>query len=141
MTVTADVYNGGSTPGLAASVSQALVALGYKAGAVANAPQSQTVTAGDQVFYGTGASANAEKIANDFGAADKPLASLRAGHVEILLGTSSTVVPASLAPATSASSAATPSASASSTSTRNNGEAGGAVTVGANAKYGIPCVY
>ena len=33
-TVTADVYNGGSTAGLAGSVSQALVSLGYKAGAV-----------------------------------------------------------------------------------------------------------
>jgi hypothetical protein len=26
-------------------------------------------------------------------------------------------------------------------STADNGEAGGAVTVGANAQYGIPCVY
>jgi LCP family protein required for cell wall assembly len=140
-TVTVDVYNGGSTPGLAASVSQALIALGYQAGAVGNAPQSQVVTTGDQVFYGAGASANAEKIANDLGATARPLASLRAGHTEILLGTSSTVVPASLTASTSASSAATPSAAASSTSTADNGQAGGAVTVGANAKYGIPCVY
>jgi LCP family protein required for cell wall assembly len=140
-TVTVDVYNGGSTPGLAASVSQALVALGYQAGAVGNAPSSQAVTAGDQVFYGAGASANAEKIANDLGATARPLASLRAGRAEILLGTGSTVVPASLTASTSAASAATPSAAASSTSTADNGEAGGAVTVGATAKYGIPCVY
>jgi LCP family protein required for cell wall assembly len=140
-TVTVDVYNGGSTPGLAAAVSSALVTLHYKAGAVGNVPQSQTVTASDQVFYSAGAAANAEKIANDFGATAKPLASLRAGHVEILLGAGSTVVPASLTPSTSASSSATPSAAASSASTADNGAAGGAVTVGAKAKYGIPCVY
>jgi len=140
-TVTVDVYNGGSTAGLAATVSRDLVALGYRAGAVGEAPASQTVTAGSQVLYGTGASANAAKIATDFGATAKPLASLPAGHVEILLGTSSTAVPASLTPATSDSSAASPSAAASSTSAANNGQVGGAVTVGANAKYGIPCVY
>ncbi len=61
--------------------------------------QSQTVTTGDQVFYGTGASANAAKIAKDFGATANALASLPAGQVEILLGTGSTVVPASLTPA------------------------------------------
>jgi LCP family protein required for cell wall assembly len=137
-TVTVDVYNGGSTPGLADSVSRALVALGYKAGAVGNVPSSQTVTVGEQVFYGAGASANAEKIANDFGATVKPLASLPAGQVEILLGTGSTAVPAGIASVTSTSPSATPSAS---TSTADNGQAGGAVTVGANAKYGIPCVY
>ncbi len=146
-TVTVDSYNGGSTPGLAASVSQALVALGYQAGAVGNVPRSQTVTTGDQVFYGAAAAANAEKIANDFGATAKPLASLRPGHVEILLGTESTVVPASLTSATSATSAspAAPpsslSSGAASSLTADNGEAGGAVTVGATAQYGIPCVY
>jgi LCP family protein required for cell wall assembly len=140
-TVTVDVYNGGSTPGLADSVSRALVAHGYKAGAVGNAPAAQTVTSGTQVFYGAGTSANAEKIAGDFSATATALASLPAGQVEILLGTSSADVPASLAPATSDSSTASPSASTSSTSAADNGQAGGAVTVGANAKYGIPCVY
>jgi LCP family protein required for cell wall assembly len=53
----------------------------------------------------------------------------------------STVASASLIPATSASSSATPSGSASSASTADNDQAGGALTVGANAKYGIPCVY
>ena len=137
-TVTVDVYNGGSTAGLAGSVSQALVSLGYKAGAVADASaQSQTVATGTEVFYGAGASANAAKIATDFGATAKALASLPAGHVEVLLGTGSTVVPAALTP--TSSSAPTPSPSSSSAA--NNGAAGGAVTVAANAKYGIPCVY
>ena len=63
-TVTVDVYNGGNAPGLATGVSQALIAKGYKAGAVTNASaQSQSAVAGTQVFYGSGASANAAKIA------------------------------------------------------------------------------
>ena len=87
------------------------------------------------MFYGSGASANAAKIAGYFGATAKSLTSLAAGHVEVLLGTGATVVPSGLAPAP-----ATPSAPAS-TSSGNNGAAGGAVTVAAKAKYGIPCVY
>jgi hypothetical protein len=135
-TVTVDVYNGGSTEGLAGSVSQALASLGYKAGAVADASaQSQTVATGTEVFYGAGASANAAKIATDFAATAKALASLPAGHVEVLLGTGATVVPAALTP----TSAPTPSPSSSSAA--NNGAAGGAVTVAPNAKFGIPCVY
>jgi len=136
-TVTVDVYNGGSTSGLAGSVSAALVAKGYKAGAVADASaQSQTVAAGTEVFYGAGASANAAKIAGYFGATATALKSLPAGHVEVLLGTGSTVVPSSLAPA----SAPSTSPSSTPTSAGNNGAAGGAVTVASNAKYGIPCV-
>jgi LCP family protein required for cell wall assembly len=135
-TVTVDVYNGGNAPGLATGVSQALVAKGYKAGLVTNASaQSQTTSAGTQVFFGSGASANAAKIADYFGATAKSLTSLAAGHVEVLLGTGATVVPSTLAPAST-----TPSAP-SSTSAGNNGAAGGAVTVAAQAKYGIPCVY
>jgi LCP family protein required for cell wall assembly len=139
-TVTVDVYNGGSTMGLAGGVSTALTSLGYKSGAVGNAPASPTVTTGTQVFYGAGASANAAKIAADFGGTAKPLASLPAQNVEVLLGTDSTVVPAALSPtSSSASASASPTPSPSSSS--NNGAAGGAVTVAANAKYGIPCVY
>jgi len=137
-TVTVDVYNGGSTSGLAGLVSQALVAKGYKAGAVADAStQSQTVAAGTQVFYGAGASANAAKIAGYFGATATALKSLHAGHVEVLLGTGSTVVPSGLGSATAP---ATSSPSSTPTSAGNNGAAGGAVTVTSHAKFGIPCV-
>jgi LCP family protein required for cell wall assembly len=137
-TVTVDVYNGGATGGLATEVSQALVAKGYKAGAVTNATaQTQAVTSGNQVFYGSGASANAAKIAGYFGVTAKSLTSLPADHVEVLLGTGATAVPASIAPAVTQQSAPT----SSSTAAGNNGAAGGAVTVGAGAKYGIPCVY
>ena len=143
-TVTVDVYNGGTASGLATDVSQALVAKGYKAGAVTNATaQTQAVISGDQVFYGSGASANADKIAGYFGVTAKALTSLPAGHVEVLLGTGATTVPASIAPTATQQSAPTSSSTPSSTSSSagNNGAAGGAVSVGAGAKYGIPCVY
>jgi hypothetical protein len=65
-----------------------------------------------------------------------------AGHVEVLLGTTSTAVPAGLGASSSGSGLASPAApSASASSAANNGQAGGAVTVKANAPYGIPCVY
>jgi LCP family protein required for cell wall assembly len=140
-TVTVGVYNGGSTSGLAGSVSQALVSLGYKPGAVSDASaQSQTPVTGTEVFYGAGASANAAKIATDFSTTAKALASLPAQHVEVLLGTGSTVVPAGLTPTSTSSPSPSPSASASAAAA-DNGAAGGAVTVAANAKFGIPCVY
>ncbi len=161
-TVTVDVYNGSGTPGLAGEVSQALTAIGYKAGAVANASQqSQTLESATQVFYGDGASANAASIAAKFGAKATALTSLSAGHVEVLLGSTVTEVPAGLA-SSSTSTSSTGSAGTASTSTESagtqasgassspspsstagadNGATGGAVTVGANAKFGIPCVY
>jgi LCP family protein required for cell wall assembly len=138
-TVTVDVYNGGTTNLLAAAVSQALVAAGYRAGATGSpAAQSQTVQAATQVFYGTGAAANAKKIAGYFGATATAAGSVAAGHVEILLGTTSTLVPTGLG---ASSSGSAPAPSAGATSAVNNGQAGGAVTVKANAPYGIPCVY
>jgi LCP family protein required for cell wall assembly len=144
-TVTVDVYNGSGVNGLAGDVSQALAGLGYKAGQVANASaQSQTLQPGTQVFYGAGASANAAKIAPEFGATATALASLPADQVEVLLGSTVTAVPAGLAsPATSApgTASAGASAAASSTAGANNDTTGGVLTVTANAKFGIPCVY
>ena len=138
--VTVDVYNGAGVGGLAGGVSQALVAKGYKAGLVTNASaQSQTVTAGTQVFYGKGTSANAEKIAKYFGATAKSLASLTAGHVEVLIGTGSTVVPGSLT--ATASGRPSSSATAAPTSAGDNGAAGSAISVAPKARYGVPCVY
>ncbi len=78
------------------------------------------------------------KGSTTLGATAKSLTSLAKDHVEVLLGTGATVVPSGLAPASSTPTA--PSAPAS-TSAGNNGAAGGAVTVAAQAKYGIPCVY
>ena len=97
-TVTVDVYNGGGTGGLAGRVSAALVAKGYRAGAVTDASaQSQTVETANEVFYGAGASANAARIAGYFGVTATALSSLPAGQVEVLLGTGSATVPAGLA--------------------------------------------
>ncbi len=156
-TVTVDVYNGSGASGLAGSVSRALTASGYKAGAVENASaQSQTLKPATQVFYGAGAAANAAHIATEIGTAATALASLSAGHVEVLLGSTVTEVPAGLtsSPASTAStqptgtqtsggSAATasPTPSPLSTAGADNGAAGGTLTVGSNAKFGIPCVY
>ena len=146
-TVTVDVYNGSGAPGLAGSVSQALAALGYKAGLIANASdQSQTVQSGTQVFYGAGAAANAANIAAKVGATATALSSVPAGHVEVLLGSSVTAVPAGLSSGTStgatqsATATQSPAPSASSTAGANNGETGGVLTVSPNAPYGIPCV-
>ncbi len=155
-TVTVDVYNGSGARGLAGDVSRALGALGYKAGAVADATaQSQTVASGTQVFYGAGTSANATIIATKVGATARPLASLPAGQVEVLLGSTVTLVPAGLAaPGTPTASTQSTSAqvigarslgasseSTAPTSSASSGASGDGVAVGANARYGIPCVY
>jgi LCP family protein required for cell wall assembly len=141
-TVTVDVYNGSGVDGLAGDVSQALTALGYQAGTVANADQqSQTLQSGTQVFYGAGTSANAALIAAKFGATATALASLPAGQVEVLLGSTVMAVPSSLEAAAQAAGAGSATPSPTSAAAGNNGETGGTVTVTANAKYGIPCVY
>jgi anionic cell wall polymer biosynthesis LytR-Cps2A-Psr (LCP) family protein len=84
------VYSGGGLAGLAADVSQDLVAMGYKAGAVGNSSsQSQPVQDGTEVFYGPGSAtqANAQVIADVMGVQSaSPLPSLPTGQVEVLLG-------------------------------------------------------
>jgi hypothetical protein len=100
------------------------------------------VQSATQVFYGAGAAANAAKIAGYFGTTATAVGSVAAGHVEILLGTTSTSVPAALGPSSSGSDpAAATLPSATTTSGASNGQAGGATTVKADAPYGIPCVY
>jgi LCP family protein required for cell wall assembly len=142
-TVTVDVYNGSGVSGLAGDVSRDLAALGYKAGAVDNASdQSQTVEPATQVFYGDGASANAANIAAKFSVTAKALTTLPAGHVEVLLGSTLTQVPASLIQTSGTStSASSPPPSPMPAAGANNGAVGGAITVPPNAPYGIPCVY
>jgi LCP family protein required for cell wall assembly len=157
--VTVDVYNGNPVaPGLAGQMSQALVAKGYKAGTVGNASaQSQSVLPGTQVFYGAGASANAEQIAVQFGAKATALAALPADHVEVLIGSTVSQVPPGIASVSTATAgtqsmgaqvigtrtAADPSATptASATAGAGGGGRGDAVTVAPSARFGIPCVY
>ena len=136
-TVAVDVYNGGGAAGLAASVSAALVSKGYKAGAVANASeQPHPAQSATQVFYSAAAAANAAKIAGYLGVPAVASTSLRTGHVEVLLGTGVTTLPAGL----SASSSAGPGSPAP-TPAGNNGAANRTVSVDAKTPYGTPCVY
>jgi hypothetical protein len=116
------------------------------------------VTADTQVFYGAGAAANADSIADAVGAMTAggalgatALASLPAGHVEVLLGSTVTALPAGLvtyggstvtaqdfitaAEQDHLSASDLPRASATA-GTQSVSEA-----VSPNAPYGIPCVY
>jgi anionic cell wall polymer biosynthesis LytR-Cps2A-Psr (LCP) family protein len=102
--VTVDVYNGSGAPLLAGDAAQAFASQGYTAGKAANSSaQSQSVQDDTQVFYGAGAAADAESIADETGAMTASgalgateLPSLPAGHVEVLLGSTVTVLPAGL---------------------------------------------
>ena len=125
---TVDVYNGGSTPGLAKQVSDALVKDGYGAGQVGNAAALTTT----EVLYGTGSAAAAGKIASLFGVTATASAAVAAGHVQVMLGANATVPGASATPTSSSWS----SSSSSAVPLPTTGVQGGAVT----AKNGIPCV-
>jgi LCP family protein required for cell wall assembly len=102
--VTVDVYNGSGTGGLAGGAQQAFASQGYTVGKAANSSaQSQTLQDDTQVFYGAGADASAESIADEVGAMTPAgalgataLTSLPAGHVEVLLGSTVTVLPVGL---------------------------------------------
>jgi LCP family protein required for cell wall assembly len=117
---TVDVYNGGSTPGLAGQVSAALAEQGFKAGVIGNTSALSTT----QVLYGTGASASASRIASEFSVTATASSTVTAGHVEVMLGANATVPSTSPTPSSSAVAAPT------------TGAQGGAVA----AKDGIPCV-
>ena len=117
---TVDVFNGGSTQGLAGQVSAALVKDGFKAGQISNIAALTTT----QVLYGTGASASGAKIASLFGVTATASATVAAGHVQVNLGANATVP------------GATPSASSTPVALPTTGAQGGAVI----AKNGIPCV-
>jgi anionic cell wall polymer biosynthesis LytR-Cps2A-Psr (LCP) family protein len=96
--LTVDVYNGSGTPGLAGEAAQAFATLGYTPGKAANpSAQAQTVQDDSQVFYGPGAEQDAGRVADEVGAlAATSLSSLPAGHVEVLLGSQVTALPAGL---------------------------------------------
>ncbi len=117
---TVDVYNGGSTPGLAGQVSAALAKDGFKAGQIGNTSALATT----RVLYGAGSAAGASKIAALFGVTATASANVAAGHVQVNLGASATVP------------GATPSASSSAVPLPTTGVQGGAV----GAKNGNPCV-
>jgi LCP family protein required for cell wall assembly len=117
---TVDVFNGGSTSGLAGQVSAALVGQGYKAGQIANTSAMSTT----EVLYGAGASASASRIASEFSVTATASSTVAADHVEVILGADATVP------------SATPTPSSSAVAAPTTGAQGGAVA----AKDGIPCV-
>ena len=117
---TVDVYNGGSTQGLAGQVSAALVKDGFQAGQIGNTSALTTT----RVLYGAGSAASASKIAALFGVTATASPDVAAGHVQVNLGTDATVP------------GATPTASSSAVPLPTAGAQGGAVS----AKNGIPCV-
>jgi LCP family protein required for cell wall assembly len=127
---TVDVFNGGSTQGLAGEVSTALVKDGFIAGKVSNTSPLTTT----EVQYGPGASAAAGKIASLFGVIATASSTVAADHVEVLLGAGATV-PSSIA-SPSASPSVSPSSSSSPAATPTNAPGSGTVS----AKNGVPCV-
>jgi hypothetical protein len=121
---TVDVYNGGTTQGLAGQVSAALVKDGFTAGQIGNTSALTTT----EVLYGVGSAASADKIASLFGVTATTSSAVAAGHVKVMLGANATLP--------SASASATPTASSPAAPASTTGPQGGAVT----AKNGIPCV-
>jgi hypothetical protein len=93
------------------------------------------------VFYNAATAANAAKIAGYLGAAASASTSLPAGHVEILLGTSVTAMPAGLGSSGAAGAGGAGAPMATATSAGDNGAAAGTVTVNSKTPYGTPCVY
>ncbi|MCL2585147.1 MAG: LCP family protein [Streptosporangiales bacterium] len=150
---TVDVYNAGAPVGLAGEMSRSLATAGFKAGTVADtSPRPQTL-----VTYGTGAAQSASTVAGFFtGITAAPSSSVPAGHVEVVLGPDATSVPQALTAAAAGqtgvaaapslaggASAGLPGTATSAPAPRSgdDGQAGKAVTVRSNAKFGIPCVY
>jgi LCP family protein required for cell wall assembly len=117
---TVDVFNGGSTQGLANDVSAALTKDGFKAGQVSNT----TPLTATQVLYGTGAGTSGAKIASMFGVSATASAAVAPGHVQVNLGANAKIP------------GATPSASNSAAAPPTAGAQGGSVI----ARNGIPCV-
>ena len=82
LTATVDVLNGDGRPGLATTVSQALVGAGLTPGDIGNSTSETT-----SVTYGSGAQPDAVAIASLFdGVTASPDAALPAGRVSVVLG-------------------------------------------------------
>jgi LCP family protein required for cell wall assembly len=123
-----DVLNGGYTQGLATQVTAELAAAGYRVGKAGNTSVRSTTA----ILYGTGAATEATRLATIFGSTATASSSVKAGHIEVLLGTSATA-PASIPAVSVASASPTPNPASVIPTT---GPQGGAVV----AKDGIPCV-
>ncbi|MFG2919690.1 LCP family protein [Kitasatospora sp. NPDC048298] len=128
--VTVDVFNASSTPGVTSTAeSKALVAMGFKegrTGSAATKPKTTTVT------YGKGAKEAAEQIAARYGVTATESASAAADHVTVTLGSAFTGVAADK-PAATGTPAAPP---APDTNVPQQGP-----MVDAESDGGIPCVF
>lgn len=127
---TVDVTNSSGHTGLAARVADALAGGGYTKGTV----NSGTLRLKTAVHYGTGADADAKKIADLFGVTAVADPAIQSGHVQIDLGRATTSAP------TVSGSSSKPSAAPSAPPENPNqgpdgGKAGGALQGGS-----IPCV-
>lgn len=84
-TSTVDVYNASGMPGMAGTVSNALLTQGYKKGSVGNASPSDGSSS--VVMYGSGADADAKQLAATLGGISVSSSeSVPAGHVKVVLG-------------------------------------------------------
>jgi LCP family protein required for cell wall assembly len=137
-TVTVDVYNAGAPGGYARQVSTALVGKGYVKGVVQTAGTRQSAT---MVSYGAGASANAQVIARLFGGTAAAGSAVAAGHVQVILGSSTTSLPAALTGAGGSGSALAAKPTPTMVTPTYNTQNGDSVKVQDKAKFGIPCVY
>jgi LCP family protein required for cell wall assembly len=127
-TTTVDVYNGGSTTGLASQVSASLVRAGYLPGKIGNAERRTATT----IRYGKNVEGSAEAIAGAFGVQARPDPAIAPGHVQVLLGDDTTTVPA-LTPPTPAP----PTQQPATQQPAGTNDANGGVV---RSTDGIPCV-
>ncbi|MFI9159762.1 LCP family protein [Kitasatospora aureofaciens] len=120
--------NAAAGAGAAATESKALVALGYQAGRIGDAPARTRATT---VTYGSGAKADAQAVAAHYGVTAAPSAAVAAGHVRVTLAATHTPTPTP----------ATPSAGASAQAGGSADPAAGLPMQGPAVKAGgIPCV-
>jgi LCP family protein required for cell wall assembly len=147
ITGTAEVINASGANGAAAKETATLTALGLTATVGGNIhPYHQHTT----VLYGSGASAAAQAVATQLGGVTPTASgSVKAGTVEVVIGTdkgasiaagTAPTTPGSSATSTGGSSPSAPSGS-STTSTSGNGENGGTIAGdGPDSVNGIPCI-
>ncbi|TDU02512.1 LytR family transcriptional attenuator [Streptomyces sp. 846.5] len=135
-----DVLNGSGVTGGAAAESKALVAQGYTAGLVS----SHSARSHTTVLYGAGADTAAQQIAAKLNAGTPTASStVRAGHVEVILGAGFSLPTATGSDGGSGTGSSTGTGTGSSSGSGSAGSAtpvsvpmqGDAVTAG-----GIPCV-
>ncbi|MFF7638177.1 LCP family protein [Kitasatospora sp. NPDC008050] len=132
LTGTVDVTNTSTVPHAADTESKALAALGLTEGHTAQGPHQSRTT----VTYGAGEKDAAEQVAARYGVTATPSTSVRAGHIQLTLGTGFTPPDAPAGPAP----AAPPAASGGTSAPAADPAAGLPMQGNAVKMGGIPCV-